>query len=111
TITRLAVVALFGFCHGLAHGRELPGSASLLTFAAGFVVATVLLHGLGLLTGRGVIVGLACLLQTSVMAQETNAPAGSQDSKPKEDEPVKLPPATVTGRADSLIGVADSATQ
>ncbi len=102
----LGLIALFGFCHGLAHGEEMPVSASLLTFAGGFVLATVMLHGLGLLTARGFIVAFTCLMGGSAVAQETNSAA-----EPKSQEPVRLPSIVVTGRADSLIGVADSATQ
>ncbi len=108
----LALVGLFGFCHGFAHGHEMPASTSILTFACGFVLATLLLHGLGLLTARVVIVGLACIVGGSTFAQEnTNATASTSGRESKDQEPVRLPPVTVTGRADSLIGIADSATQ
>lgn len=43
-------VAGFGLVHGLAHGAESP--ADFLPFAAGFVLASVALHGAGLLIGR-----------------------------------------------------------
>lgn len=45
-----AVIALFGAAHGYAHGLEAPalgGSA----YAAGFILATAALHGLGLALG------------------------------------------------------------
>ncbi|KAF0811991.1 hypothetical protein IGB42_03533 [Andreprevotia sp. IGB-42] len=45
------IVALFAICHGYAHGRELPESANPLTFAAGFVIATGLLHLAGIVFG------------------------------------------------------------
>lgn len=44
-----ALVAAFGFAHGHAHGAELPEAANGLTYAAGFLVATGILHGLGAL--------------------------------------------------------------
>lgn len=47
-----AVVAAFGICHGHAHGGEI-GSAGELGYAAGFVLATALLHAAGLLIGYG----------------------------------------------------------
>jgi urease accessory protein len=48
----LPVVALlFGVAHGLAHGGELPENAAPLAYVAGFVVATALLHAVGLLGG------------------------------------------------------------
>lgn len=102
----LSLVSLFGFCHGFAHGQEMPGSASLLTFGCGFVLATAMLHGLGLLTARAVIITVACMMGGATVAQETNSMA-----EPSTNEPVRLPAVVVTGRADSLIGVADSATQ
>jgi urease accessory protein len=46
----LALVGLFAFCHGHAHGSELPAGASGLTYGVGFVLSTALLHlaGIGL---------------------------------------------------------------
>ncbi|MFT4046464.1 MAG: HupE/UreJ family protein [Solimonas sp.] len=44
----MALTATFAFCHGAAHGSELPAFASPLLFGAGFVLATALLHGAGL---------------------------------------------------------------
>ncbi|WP_291547009.1 HupE/UreJ family protein [Bosea sp. (in: a-proteobacteria)] len=43
-----AVCALFAIFHGYAHGAELPENAGALSYAAGFVLATAALHGLGL---------------------------------------------------------------
>ena len=47
------VIALFGMAHGYAHGLEAPGLGGL-PYAAGFVVATSILHGAGLALGFGV---------------------------------------------------------
>ncbi|MCX2723748.1 HupE/UreJ family protein [Roseibium salinum] len=47
-----ALVAAFGVCHGYAHGGEI-GSAGEFGYAAGFVLATALLHAAGLLIGHG----------------------------------------------------------
>ncbi|HEU5018455.1 MAG TPA: HupE/UreJ family protein [Pseudolabrys sp.] len=48
-----ALVAAFALLHGYAHGAEMPQSASALSYALGFLVATGLLHltgiGMGLL--------------------------------------------------------------
>ena len=38
------VVAFFAIFHGYAHGREMPQAASPIAYAAGFVIATGLLH-------------------------------------------------------------------
>ncbi len=45
-----AVVAAFAVFHGHAHGTEMPATGSLAPYAAGFVLATLLLHlsGLGI---------------------------------------------------------------
>jgi urease accessory protein len=43
-----ALVALFALLHGHAHGGELPSGAAALTYAAGFALATALLHAIGL---------------------------------------------------------------
>ena len=46
----LGGVALFGFFHGLAHGAEIGGH-SRLPFFAGFSIASVGLHGVGIFLG------------------------------------------------------------
>ena len=43
-----ALVALFALLHGHAHGSELPVEAAAASYAAGFAIATALLHGIGL---------------------------------------------------------------
>jgi urease accessory protein len=45
------VVGIFAIFHGHAHGTELPQAVSPLTFAIGFVLATGLLHLLGIAFG------------------------------------------------------------
>jgi len=47
----MGLVALFALFHGYAHGHEMPGAMSALSFSLGFMGATLLLHGLGLATG------------------------------------------------------------
>jgi len=47
----MAVVGFFALFHGYAHGHEMPAAASALSFSAGFVLATLILHGLGLAAG------------------------------------------------------------
>jgi urease accessory protein len=44
------LVALFAVFHGYAHGVEMPGNA-LWSYGFGFVLATALLHGVGILAG------------------------------------------------------------
>lgn len=50
-----AIVGLFALFHGHAHGSEIPASASGIDYAAGFALATVGLHllGIGLATSFG----------------------------------------------------------
>ena len=43
-----AACAIFAIFHGHAHGAELPDGAGGLGYAAGFVIATAGLHGMGL---------------------------------------------------------------
>jgi len=43
-----ALIAVFALLHGHAHGAELPDGAPALAYAAGFAIATALLHALGL---------------------------------------------------------------
>ena len=43
-----AVVGMFALCHGYAHGTEMPQDASALIYAAGFMLATALLHASGI---------------------------------------------------------------
>ena len=49
----MALVGVFAVFHGHAHGTELPSSANPIAYAAGFVIATGLLHiagiGIGML--------------------------------------------------------------
>ncbi|MFN7641669.1 MAG: HupE/UreJ family protein [Burkholderiales bacterium] len=45
------VVGAFAIFHGHAHGTELPPGASGLAYSLGFVVATGLLHALGIAIG------------------------------------------------------------
>ncbi len=46
-----AIVALFAVFHGHAHGTEMPTAADPIAYAAGFVVATGLLHLAGIAFG------------------------------------------------------------
>jgi urease accessory protein len=46
-----ALVALFAFFHGHAHAAEMATGSSLATYAAGFLLATALLHAAGVAGG------------------------------------------------------------
>jgi urease accessory protein len=49
----MLVVGVFALFHGYAHGHEMPAAASALPFSMGFMLATALLHGIGLAAGLG----------------------------------------------------------
>jgi urease accessory protein len=51
----IALVGLFALMHGHSHGTELPQAASPVSYGAGFLISTILLHGIGL-----VISGTSC---------------------------------------------------
>lgn len=44
----MAIAAGFALFHGYAHGLEIPQAASPVLYGLGFVLATALLHGLGI---------------------------------------------------------------
>ncbi len=46
------IVAAFAIFHGHAHGTELPNSANALAYSAGFVIATGILHLIGIGIGE-----------------------------------------------------------
>ena len=48
----MALVGLFALFHGVAHGVEMPQAAPAMAFALGFILATTLLHLLGIHLGR-----------------------------------------------------------
>ena len=48
----LSIVGLFAFCHGYAHGLEMSQVSSPVHFQIGLVLATILLHGIGIGIGQ-----------------------------------------------------------
>ncbi|NOT11797.1 MAG: HupE/UreJ family protein [Methylococcaceae bacterium] len=62
TKINVLIVAFFAFFHGFAHGQEISTSASLISYTAGFMVATLLLHGAGIVVAKLVVVCVASLL-------------------------------------------------
>ena len=106
------LVVFFGFFHGFAHGQEMPASAGLLSFALGFIMATLLLHGAGILTVRLIVIALACFIGGSAYAgQAANTIPAKPKTQKKDNEPIELSEMVITGRADTQIGIADSASQ
>jgi hydrogenase/urease accessory protein HupE len=91
-----ALAGAFGFAHGFAHGAELPQTASFAAFGLGMLAATALLQGAG---------WLACRLIAGALA------GGALASGAHADGSLEVEQIVVTGRADSLVGVAESASQ
>jgi urease accessory protein len=54
TVVAMGIVGFFALFHGHAHGAEMPEDAGGLTYAVGFMLATVLLHVGGIGLGLGV---------------------------------------------------------
>jgi urease accessory protein len=52
-VIALILIGVFAICHGYAHGVELPRAADPADYAAGFVIATGLIHLLGVGVGLG----------------------------------------------------------
>ncbi len=50
----MALVGVFAIFHGHAHGQEMPMDASGAEYAAGFMIATALLHSVGIGLGIGI---------------------------------------------------------
>jgi urease accessory protein len=48
----MGIVGAFALFHGVAHGAEMPATASGVGYGAGFVAATILLHSAGLALGH-----------------------------------------------------------
>jgi urease accessory protein len=57
TLAAMALVGFFAIFHGHAHGGEMPADVAATGYAAGFMLATALLHGLGI--GFGLLIGRA----------------------------------------------------
>ncbi|WP_202624386.1 HupE/UreJ family protein [Steroidobacter agaridevorans] len=51
TVAAVIVVGFFALFHGYVHGAEMPVTASMLSYVAGFVSATALLHMTGVALG------------------------------------------------------------
>ncbi len=97
----MALCGFFAFFHGVAHGSEAPNAASLVSFGTGFLAATAVIQGAGWLLARA----LAALAASGVASA-----ALAQQAQPKPPT-ATIEEIVVTGRADSLVGIAESASQ
>jgi urease accessory protein len=68
----MGMVGFFAIFHGHAHGAEMPASASGLSYAIGFMLATAALHGIGM--GAGLAIAAAGR-QVSVRAAQISGSA------------------------------------
>jgi hydrogenase/urease accessory protein HupE len=74
--TNVLIVAFFAFFHGFAHGQEISASASLISYTLGFMVATLLLHGAGILMAKVILLSIAFFI-----AQTLNVVLPSESAK------------------------------
>jgi urease accessory protein len=54
TVAAMALAGFFAIFHGYAHGAEMPADVSGLGYAIGFMMATALLHIIGIGIGLGI---------------------------------------------------------
>jgi urease accessory protein len=77
------IVAFFAFFHGFAHGHEISTSASLVSYTLGFMLATLLLHGAGILVAKLVILTLAFMF-SAIFSSTALAKASMSFNKTSE---------------------------
>ncbi len=70
----MALVGLFAIFHGHAHGAEAPETAAGAAYAAGFMLATALLHAAGV--GFGVLIGRVSASRGPIVTRVAGAAAG-----------------------------------
>lgn len=85
------IVAFFAFFHGLAHGQEISVSDSLMSYTLGFVLATLLLHGAGILFAKLMTFAVGCLLaalvsQSALAASATASATGFSETTAAIDQ-------------------------
>lgn len=83
------IVAFFAFFHGYAHGQEISTSASLISYTLGFMLATLLLHGAGILVAKLVVFCATCLL-TAMFANAALAKSADSVDEGRLNASVKL---------------------
>lgn len=76
TYVNVMIVAFFAFFHGFAHGQEISASASLISYTLGFVLATLLLHGAGIIAAKLLVLCAACLVAIFVSGLANAKPTG-----------------------------------
>jgi len=71
TAAAVAIVGLFAIFHGHAHGAEMPEDAGGMAYAAGFLLATAVLHATGI--ALGFLVGRAGERYGAVLVRSAGA--------------------------------------
>ena len=64
----MLAVSLFALMHGYSHGMELPADASPVMYGAGFMLATLILHAIGMAATRIAAGGSARVFGAAVAA-------------------------------------------
>ena len=73
TKMNVLIVAFFAFFHGYAHGQEISTSASLVSYTVGFMLATILLHGTGILVVKVILLCVTFLTSHTVNLTPTDS--------------------------------------
>lgn len=111
----IIIISLFAFFHGYVHGQEISASASLASYTTGFMLATLFLHGAGILIFKLIVLAITFFVSSSLHAQNASSHADANaiksDSRIDRLAHVVLDEMRVNGRADKLTGIADSASQ
>lgn len=115
TAATTALLAVFAFAHGFAHAAEIPVSASFASFGTGFVATTIALHGAGWLLARVAAAGITSLVAASDTWAQSALDAAHEPSRRESTQPRiargEIEEVVVRGRADSLVGITESASQ
>lgn len=81
TPVNIIIISLFAFFHGYVHGQEISASASLASYTTGFMLATLFLHGAGILIFKLAVLAITCFVSSSLHAQNTAAHADANAVK------------------------------
>jgi hydrogenase/urease accessory protein HupE len=73
TKMNVLIVAFFAFFHGYAHGQEISTSASLVSYTVGFMLATMLLHGTGILVAKMILLSITFLTSHAFNLTQTES--------------------------------------